>query len=197
MIGLTIAAPIGPMAVLCINRTLNAGLIAGISTGAGASTVQLGYCSVVLFGLREAAPWLETNRGALSLFGAALMLLFAWRMLRPGPGLRRRRTRLQCGSALHNYVSAVLFNSVNPMLLILLISAVAAVIGTERPEGHTIRLILTGLCLGSMSWWVALSVTAASVRGRLSRDVLRLVNNTAALSLLGFGVIALSRALGG
>src|SRR4051794_4822257 len=194
MIGLTIAAPIGPMALLCISRTVNGGLIAGVSTGAGASTVQVLYGSVVLLGLQRAGPFLDGNREALSLFGAALMVLFAWRMLWPRPG-RWTGGVVQTRSFVLNYVSAVLFNIVNPMLLILLISAVAAVLGTEPQAGGTIRLVLAGMFVGSLGWWVALTTVATVVRGRLSRGVLRVVNKIAALALLGFGLIALSRAV--
>ena len=62
VIGLSIAAPVGPMAILCINRTLKAGMKAGISTGAGASTVHAAYASVVLLGLQQARPLLATCR---------------------------------------------------------------------------------------------------------------------------------------
>ena len=58
VIGLSIAAPVGPMAILCINRSLNAGVTAGISTGAGASTVHTTYASVVLLSLRHVGPFL-------------------------------------------------------------------------------------------------------------------------------------------
>lgn len=196
IIGLTLAAPIGPMAILCINRTLNAGLAAGVSTGAGASTVHLMYGGVVLFGLKQARPWLESNRAGLSAFGAALMLFFAWRMLwRPAPAQASKVVRGR--SMIENYASAIVFNGANPMLFILLISAMAAVVGTEPAGYGTMRLVLAGIFLGSFGWWIGLTGLTATVRGRLSQNALRAVNKVAALALLGFGLIALSRTFGG
>lgn len=86
VIGLAIAAPIGPMAILCINRTLSAGIKAGISTRAGASTVTVAYASAVLLGLQQIGPFLATHRPLMGTVSAGLMLLFACRILHRKPG---------------------------------------------------------------------------------------------------------------
>ena len=71
-IGLSVTIPIGPMAILCIHRTLNAGIRAGISTGAGASTVQVAYTSLVLLGFQHVGPFLSENREVMGLASAAI-----------------------------------------------------------------------------------------------------------------------------
>ena len=121
VIGLSIAAPVGPMALLCINRTLKVGIKAGIRTGAGASTVHAGYASVVLLGLQQAQPILATCRPVMSVLSAGLMLLFAWRILSRKAAAN---SRSEADSVLRNYVSAIAFKCINPMLLVLLIGAV-------------------------------------------------------------------------
>jgi putative LysE/RhtB family amino acid efflux pump len=180
------------MGVLCINRTLARGLPVGISTGAGASTVHAGYCAIVLLGMHTAGPWLRHNNSTLSLVGAVLMIFFGLRLL------SARRTVGTDGSIPHSsllmaYFSAITFNAVNPMTLVLLTGSLGAVLGTQLLERSEIALVLAGLFCGSIAWWVFLSSATTMARKRLSDRVLMVVNRATAAGLIGFGVLALSR----
>ena len=194
VIGLSIAAPIGPMAILCINRTLKSGLKAGISTGAGASTVHAAYASAVLLGLQQVRPLLATCRPVMSVVSAGLMLFFAWRIL-------SRQARADCGpdagSAFRNYASAVAFNSLNPMLLVLLVGAVGVVIGPEPPLGPPASMVLVGVFAGSVGWWIVLSAVTWTLRGRLSLAVTQGINCVAAAGMAGFAALSLTHLVGG
>ncbi len=193
VIGLSTAAPVGPMAILCINRTLEAGIKAGISTGAGASTVHAGYASVVLLGLQQAQPILTTYRPAMSVLSAALMLLFAGRILRRAPAAN---SGPDGGSVLRNYVSAVAFNCLNPMLLVLLVGAVGVVIGPEPPLGPAVSMVLLGVFAGSAGWWIVLSAVTCAARGRLSLAITQGISRTAAVGMVGFAALSLARVAG-
>jgi putative LysE/RhtB family amino acid efflux pump len=180
------------MGVLCINRTLARGLPVGISTGAGASTVHAGYCAIVLLGMHTAGPWLRHNNSTLSLVGAVLMIFFGLRLL------SARRTVGTDGSIPHSsllmaYFSAITFNAVNPMTLVLLTGSLGAALGTQLLERSEIALVLAGLFCGSIAWWVFLSGATTMARKRLSDRVLMVVNRATAAGLIGFGVLALSR----
>jgi threonine/homoserine/homoserine lactone efflux protein len=192
-IGLSIAAPVGPMAILCINRTLKAGIKAGISTGAGASTVHTAYASVVLLGLQQVRPLLASYHPVMSLLSAGLMLLFAWRILSRNAVFN---SGLDGGSILRNYVSAVAFNCLNPMLLVLLVGAVGVVIGPEPPLGPAVSMVLVGVFAGSVGWWIVLSALTSGLRGRLSLPVTQGINRAAAVGMVGFAALSLARNLG-
>jgi threonine/homoserine/homoserine lactone efflux protein len=110
-------------------RTLSAGIKAGISTGAGASTVQVAYASVVLLGLQQLGPILAGCRPIMSTISAGLMVFFAWRILRRKPSAS---SGLDAGSVLRNYGSAVAFNCLNPMLLVLWSAPSALLSGQSR-----------------------------------------------------------------
>lgn len=194
VIGLSIAAPIGPMAILCINRTLEAGIKAGISTGAGASTVHAAYASVVLLGLQQARPLLVSCRPEMSILSAGLMLLFAWRILSRQAA---SNSGSDAGSVIRNYASAVAFNCLNPMLLVLLVGAVGVVIGPEPPLGPAVSMVLLGVFAGSVGWWVVLSAVTSTLRGRLSLAVTQGINRAAAVGMVGFAALSLARVLGG
>ena len=194
VIGLAVSAPVGPMAILCMNRTLEGGIKSGISTGAGATTVLLAYAVTVLLGLRQIEPWLTAHRAALSLLAAALMLLFAYRILRRSTGARHgvRGPR----SALVNYASAVAFCSTNPMTCVLLLGAVGVVTGGEVPAGNVLAIVLIGIFLGSIGWWIGFSAVIAALRSRLRNGILRTINCIAAAAMVSFGAISLARATG-
>lgn len=194
LIGLSVAAPVGPMGVLCINRTLACGAAAGVCTGAGAATVQVLYCTVALLGLRQAGPWLEAHGPVISLCGAALMLWFAWRILQPRQVGLAQQGR---ASLLAAYGSAVALNAANPMLLVLLVGAIAALLGPDPPHGPETGAVLLGVFAGSLLWWVCLSNAVALLRGRMGAPLLRRVNQVAALVLAGFSALAVLRAVRG
>lgn len=193
VIGLSIAAPVGPMVILCINRTLKAGIKAGISTGAGASTVASAYASVVLLGLQQVRPLLASCRPVTSVISAGLMLLFASRTLSRQAG---SNSGSDAGSILRNYVSAVAFNCLNPMLLVLLVGVFGVVIGPEPPVGQEVSLVLPGVFAGSVGWWIVLSAVTSTLRERLSVSLTQCVNRAAAIGMVGFAAFSLARVLG-
>lgn len=193
LIGLSVTAPVGPMGVLCINRTLTEGMVRGLATGAGACTVQLGYALVLLLGLQQVEPWLDSNAQALSLLSAATMLGFAaWLVLRPGP---RTARRCAAGSVLTAYLSAMAINVVNPVLLALLLGSMTLVLGPDPPAPADMALLLAGLCAGSAAWWLVLNAATALLRHRLNAAVLRAVNQVMAGLLVLFSLPPLARAL--
>jgi threonine/homoserine/homoserine lactone efflux protein len=189
-VGLCIAAPIGPMAVLCINRTLTAGIKAGISTGAGASTVHVAYACLILIGFQQIGPVLAANRAVMDLASAALMLLFAWRILRRQLS---GSSGADAGSVVRNYGSAVAFNCLNPMLLVLLVGAIGTIVGPEPAVGRAVSALLLGVFLGSAGWWIVLSFATFALRGRLGLGVLRGINRLSAAGMVGFALLSLSR----
>ena len=192
MVGASVAVPVGPMGVLCISRTLSGGMAAGVSTGVGASTVHAAYCALLLLGMQQAGPWLDGHGQVLGALAGALMLVFAWRVL------RRRLTRAtsqraSCRSLLEAYGTAVAFNLCNPLTVVLLAASVAAFAGPVAPVGDDAAWLLGGLFAGSAAWWLCLSGAAAMLRARLDQRMLGMVNVAAAAALAGSGLAMLAR----
>jgi len=188
--GLFVAAPVGPMAILCMNRTMVGGLQAGISTGLGASTVHVVYASVALLGLHQLLPLLETARPVLSAVSAAVMIVFAIRILRPR---RVQNSSSDRGTItiVRNYASAIAFNCLNPMLLVLLFGAVAVIVEPGGLSSSLIPVVALGAFLGSIGWWIILCSLTAALRSRLDARVMAAINRLAAIGMIGFAVRAL------
>lgn len=190
LVGLSVAMPIGPMGLLCIQRTLVSGWLTGLSTGLGAATVNLAYGAMILLGLEELAPLIAGSGRVLGLAGAVFLLWSAMRVLRRPVD---PATQPSAGSPLAAYGSAVTFNASNPMSLLLmtgLLSPLAGVPGSLLARG----VFLAGLFLAAATWWLCLTFGVALLRSRLSPAGILLLNRVAGLALTLYGMFALAHA---
>jgi threonine/homoserine/homoserine lactone efflux protein len=191
-IGLAVAVPIGPMGVLCIQRTIAFGLVAGFATGLGAATVHLAFGSIAAVGLGAAATsWLGAGAQAVAFASAGLLFWFAARIWQRTTVAGSRQVERE--SWARSYGSALLFGLSNPLTLVLFAAAMPALAAIEDPQSTP--LLVGGVFLGSIAWWTALSTTVSLVRGRLSGQAIATVNRLSSLTLAGLGALMLTRAL--
>lgn len=185
-IGFTVAAPIGPMGMLCIQRTLASGMATGLATGFGAATVHLTYSAFAVLGLGALAqPWVEAN--AVGVVSALTLLWFALRTHRssivlPDAG-EIDRVRLA-----RAYASAIALGLTNPLTVILFLAALHAF--STQAAGAP---LIAGVFVGSAVWWMILSTIVATARSRLTPRMLSLSSRFASLMLLGLGTSMLLR----
>ncbi len=192
-VGLAVAVPIGPMGVLCIQRTLAFGLVAGLATGLGAATVHATFGSMAALGLgATAAILLGVGTQGLTLLSAGLLFWFAARILKrtavTGPNLP------QSEGWLHLYASALLFGLSNPMTVLLFVGAIPAL--TTSNDLHAVPVLVTGVFLGSILWWTILSTATVLVRSRLPAGAVALTNRASGLTLAVLGTLLLVQAFG-
>jgi putative LysE/RhtB family amino acid efflux pump len=191
LVGFAVAVPIGPMGLLCIQRTLVSGMRVGVSTGLGAATVNVVYAAVILFGLETLLPWMTSNRRWFTALGGLFLL---WSAILT---LRRRFTTgdppdSAAPSPLAAYGSAVAFNATNPMGLILIVALLSPTIGQSIPSLADAMMLLLGMFAAATAWWVCLCGGVALLRARLSPTVLRYLNHAAGLLLTVYGALALA-----
>lgn len=192
LVGFTVAVPIGPMGLLCIQRTLAAGMMIGVSTGLGAVTVNIVYGAIILFGLDTVAPCVARSSRLLNAVGGLYLLWAAVRTLR-----HRRMVEEPSGitapSPLAAYGSAVALNATNPMALFLILSLLSPIVGRSAPSMADAAVLLLGMFSAATTWWICLSGAVALLRARLSPAVLGYVNHAAGLLLTFYGALALAR----
>lgn len=193
-VGLSVAVPVGPMGLLCIQRTLSGGMRVGLSTGLGAATVNVLYGALVILGLHELAPLVAGGARVLSFAGGVFLLWSAARTLR-----RRRLGAAPAPATLSPiaaYGTAVAFNATNPMSPMLLIALLTPVLHASAPSLAGTALLLLGMFAAAMAWWTCLSGGVTVLRSRLSPRVLGGVNQMAAAVLTFYGALALARSAG-
>jgi threonine/homoserine/homoserine lactone efflux protein len=186
--GLMVAAPIGPMGVLCIQRTLSAGVAGGLAAGLGAATVHLGYSAFIVLGLGALAqPWIAANVFLLRAISGISLIWFAIRIWRNDVRLPTTAEVIRSRFA-DTYLSAVVLGVANPLTIMLFF----AVLHTSAAI-PAVPAVMIGVFLGSVMWWTVLTTVVAAARSRLSKRRLEMSNKVASLILVGLGLAALSK----
>lgn len=201
ILGLAIAAPVGPIGVLCIQRTLQHGRLAGFLSGLGAATADAFYGAVAAFGLTAVTGFLTAQQSWLRLIGGLFLLYLgikSWRTPLTQPNLDEPAANNSYRSLLSNYTTTVLLTLTNPatILSFAVIFAGAGIVSSQEAGWGQARwgaaaLLVYGVFLGSALWWFLLSGGISLLRGRFKPNHLGWVNRAAGLIIGGFGAILL------
>ena len=193
IIGFSIAAPVGPIGVLCIRRTLADGRTSGFLSGLGAATADALYGCVAGFGLTVISGFLVDQRFWIQLIGGIFLLALGIKTLRTVPA-ERKAAASDTGLAA-SYASTLLLTLTNPMT-ILSFAGIFAALGVADTGGDfsAAALLVLGVFFGSAAWWLLLSGGVGLLREKLSSGVLRWTNRLSGAILLAFGLIAVWQA---
>jgi len=193
VIGFSIAAPVGPIGVLCIRRTLADGRLAGLVSGLGAATADAFYGSLAGFGLTLISNFLVSQQRWLRLVGGLFLLYLGIKTFLSAPASNPGQVIKMSSRGLWGaYLSTLLLTLTNP-LTILSFAAIFAGLGLVETGGDMLSAgtLVLGVFCGSASWWLLLSGGVSLLRKRVTPAMLRWVNRIAGVVILGFGVVAL------
>ena len=194
LLGFSIAAPVGPIGVLCIRRTLAEGQLAGLVSGLGAATADAFYGCVAAFGLTAISAVLVSQQTALRLIGGMFLCYLGIRTFLAVPAAQEATAT--GGSLTSDYVSTLFLTLTNPMT-ILSFAAVFAGLGLANASGDyaSAALLVAGVFLGSALWWLTLSIIVGLFRQRFTPTAMRWVNRLSGIIIIGFGIFALASLL--
>ncbi len=194
IIGFVIAAPLGPIGILCARRTLTHGRRAGFLSGMGASTADVLYGFIAAFGLTFISDILHSYQFWLRLAGGALLCFLGIRTFIEKPG------RIDFFSVLRKkkryagmYLSTFFLTLTNPMT-ILSLAAVFAGFGLAGTRGSALSagILISGVFLGSVLWWLFLAGAFTVFKRQFRHHELQWINRIAGAFIAGFGVLALA-----
>lgn len=189
ILGFSIAAPVGPIGVLCMRRTLDAGVLAGVAGGLGTALADAAYASIAAFGIAGLAATLQSARLPLAVVGAALLLWMGGKTFLAPSHESNAPERGQSG-LLGTTAATFALTAANPAT-ILSFAAVFAGLGLAAGVGaSSAAAMVGGVFAGSMAWWVILSCGVASVRRRIGPRTMRWMNRISGAILIAFGLIA-------
>jgi threonine/homoserine/homoserine lactone efflux protein len=192
-LGFSIAAPVGPIGVLCIQRTLNAGRLVGFVTGLGAATADLIYASLGVLGLTLVAQAVIAGRLWLHVVGGLFLVYLGARTFFGSPAKRAAATTGGRGIAAA-YASTVGLTLTNPAT-IFSFAAIFAGLGVGAGSAASAVTLVGGVFLGSALWWLLLSNGVALFRSALGPLPALWINRLSGAIILAFGVIALATLL--
>lgn len=191
IIGFSIAAPVGPIGVMCIRRTLADGMISGFLSGLGAATADAAYGMIAGFGLTIISNFLIGQQAWLRLFGGMFLCYLGIRtfLMRPAqkPALPNHHQGL-----FGNYFSTFILTLTNPMTILSFAAVFAGLgLGMDNASNMSSLILVSGVFLGSASWWLFLSLIVSLFRKRFNTTGLLWVNRVSGLVIIVFGLIAL------
>jgi len=190
LIGFSIAAPVGPIGVLCIRRTLADGRAAGLVSGLGAATADALYGCIAGFGLTLISNFLVSQQVWLRLVGGLFLCYLGVKTLLSKPAAQAAVAK---GSGLLGaYASTFLLTVTNPVTIIAF-AAVFAGLGLANTSGNygAAGVLVAGVFLGSALWWLLLSGGVGLLREKFNTAGLLWVNRISGVIITGFGLLAL------
>jgi threonine/homoserine/homoserine lactone efflux protein len=192
LIGLSIAAPVGPIGVLCIRRTLAEGRVAGLVSGLGAATADMLFGCVAGFGLTFISGVLLEQQLWLRLVGGLFLCYLGVRTLLSRPA--EVAATAQGKGLLAAYTSTLFLTATNP-LTIFAFAAIYAGLGAAVGNYGAALTLVSGVFTGSVLWWLLLSGGVSLFRAKFDALSLLWVNRVSGVVIVGFGLFALSSLL--
>lgn len=190
LIGFSIAAPVGPIGVLCIRRTLAEGRISGLVSGLGAASADAVYGAIAAFGLTLISASLMAKGDWIRLVGGLFLLYLGFKTFTSKPAEQAASTE---GYGLwRDYLSTFFLTLTNPMTILSFTAIFAGLgLGVAGTDYDSALALILGVFSGSALWWLLLSSGVGLFRSRLTTDSLVWVNRLSGLVILGFGSTAL------
>jgi threonine/homoserine/homoserine lactone efflux protein len=185
LIGFSIAAPVGQIGVLAIQRTVEHGRAAGLATGLGAAFADAVYGVIGAFGITGLIAWLVGMKPWFCGGGAVFLLWLAWRILRQP--VKPRAIAHAAPDALLRYLgSTFVLTLSNPSTILSFLAIFGALAG--RLQTASPWTMVAGVLAGSALWWLILSTLVGLVRERFDARWQRAINLCSALLLAGFAL---------
>ena len=195
-IGVLVSAPMGPIGVLCIQRTMNKGRWAGFYTGLGAAISDLMYSLLAGLGLSIVIDFIEANQNPLQIAGSIVLLIFALYLLRRNPVRTLRRLKDKKKSYMQDLVTGFLFTVSNPLILFLIIGLYAR-FNFMLPEYGLYHYLIgyAFIFIGAISWWFMITFFVNAVRSHFNLRSMWLVNRIIGAIILVMSLVGLVKGI--
>ncbi|EFN90385.1 translocator protein, LysE family [Prevotella amnii CRIS 21A-A] len=193
LIGIIASAPMGPVGILCIQRTLNKGRWYGFITGLGATLSDVIYALIVGFGMSFIMKPLSnpSYQFILQMVGSILLLFFGIYCFISDPTKNMHKSGKSKGSILHNGLTAFAVTFSNP-LIIFLFMATFAQFAFIQPA-HTFEMIagFIAIPIGAMMWWYGLTWIISKIKGKFNKKGIIIINKIIGAIVILFSLIIL------
>lgn len=192
IVGVVVSAPLGPVGVLCIQRTLNKGRWYGFVTGLGAALSDICYALITGYGMSFMDVFLTKNQVLLQIIGSVMLFVFGIYTFRSNPVQSIRPVSSTPGSYLHNFVTAFFVTFSNPLIIFLFIGLFArfSFVMPGSPLGFQLVGYLA-IILGALLWWFSITYFVNKVRTRFNLRGIWMLNRIIGIVVMLMSVIGL------
>lgn len=193
LIGMIVSAPMGPVGVLCVQRTLNKGRWYGFVTGCGAALSDIIYAGITGLGMSFVVDFVDDgqHRFYLQIVGSLMLLIFGFYTYRTDPTKNMHRSGQNKGTLMHNAVTAFLVTVSNPLIIFLFL-ALYAQFAFVLPD-HPFEMVVGFLSIigGSLLWWWGLTWLVDKIRAKFDLNGIRIINQVIGVAVIIGSVIML------
>lgn len=183
MIGFTLAIPVGPMAIFCINRSIALGMMGGLCAGIGTAISDGIFSGVAGFGLACVECWILEYGIYFKLTGAAILTYIGVEIIKK-PYTEDNSHMPKASGYAATLSQAFLLNLVSPFTILTFISMFTAT-QVKASNAYDISMLVTGCAAGSLSWWVILSSLISVVRTKMSARLIWFINKISGALIIG------------
>jgi putative LysE/RhtB family amino acid efflux pump len=188
IIGLAVAAPMGPIGILIVRRTLVRGFAGGLEGGAGVAVADSTYAAMAAFGLTAVTALLVDAQLWLQLGGGLVLLWLGWRILRR-PVPEAGADEASVGGGFFTLFALTLANPATILSFVAIFASLGPLTAGDDWLGAAVMTL--GVFLGSLLWWIVLVGGVSLMRKRLSAGVMRWLNLGSGCLIMVFGMVAL------
>ncbi|MDD1704972.1 MAG: LysE family translocator [Methanoregula sp.] len=191
IIGLTLAVPVGPIALMCIRRSIAEGRSHGIVSGLGVATADSFYAAVTVLGLTAISGFILSRQDIFRILACIVLILAGITISRTIPA--EISPNLSSEPYFKDYLSMLALALANPLTLVFF-GTILPGFGVVLPQNSTsaTMIFVFGVFCGSTLWWIILCGSLGSVRSHISTRHLRLINRISGLLIAAFGAGALT-----
>lgn len=192
IVGLGASIPLGPLGVLCVQKTLSKGRNSGLFTGLGASVSDTFYAGISLLSLAFVEEFISRNRPAVMTIGGIIIFLIGLKVYKTNP-IKQIKQKNNTKRNLEDFGEAFAMTITNPGALFLILGLFAAVGINSGDSTENISVITTlwGVFIGSVTWWFTLTTTINVFRKKFRLKQLILINKIAGVVIAVLGVISI------
>ena len=178
IIGIVCSAPMGPVGILCVQRTLNKGRWFGFVTGLGATLSDIIYAMLTGFGMSFAMELIDNpqNKFCLQIFGSVLLFIFGIYCFKSDPRSKVHQSKGVRGTLLHNFVTAFIVTFSNPLIIFLFLATFAQFAFVVPDHPLEMSLGYLSIAGGALLWWYGLTWMIDKVREFFSLDAIKIIN---------------------
>lgn len=197
-IGLCTSIPVGPIAILIIQRTLQKGRLHGFFSGLGAATSDTFYALLAIVGLSVVLSFIEENKLIIQIVGSAIMMIFGIYIFFQNPAKNIEKSKGEKSSYWVDYITSFSLTLSNPLMIFLYIGLFAQY-NFVTSESHFLEIAI-GICsvfVGAGLWWFLLTLLASIFRKRFNIRGLWILNKATGLLIFVIALVALISSISG
>lgn len=192
IIGILVSAPMGPIGMLCIQRTLIKGRWHGFVTGLGAALSDIMYATIACLGMGIVVNFVETNQTLLQTTGSIVLGIFGYYTYQINPMKRIQKRKEKKISYTHDFISAF-FLTFSNVLIILLFIGLFARFSFVLPE-HSVWMIAGGvgcIAVGAIFWWFGITYIVTKLKRWFNIRGIWILNKVVGSAIMTLAVLGI------